>query len=103
MFSSAGRIIDVFIPEDKRNKCNRGFAFVRFATLREAEKAVELAKGRSWGGRKVQANIAHFSSNRTVRGQQERPREAWKTNPSDMVPKGEAPEQAKRRVEEARV
>lgn len=35
--------------------------------LREAEKPIELAKAKSWGGRKVQANIAHFSSNRTVR------------------------------------
>lgn len=29
----AGRIIDVFIPIEKRSTSNRGFAFVRFASL----------------------------------------------------------------------
>lgn len=64
MFWRAGRIIDVFIPVDQRCQRNRGFAFVRFATLREAEKAVEIAEGRSWGGMKVQANLAQFRSSR---------------------------------------
>ena len=46
MFWRAGRIIDVFTPVDQRCQSNRGFAFVRFVTLREAEKAVEMAEGR---------------------------------------------------------
>lgn len=55
------------------------------------EKAVDLAEGRSWGGKKVLVNIAHFSSNRGVRGEQERSREAWKDNSqsldsSEMLP-----------------
>lgn len=33
----AGRIIDVFIPIDWRSNNNKGFAFIRFATLRERE------------------------------------------------------------------
>ena len=53
MFCRAGRIVDVFIPVDKRNNKKRGFSFVRFQTFREAEKAVELAEERSWGGRKI--------------------------------------------------
>ena len=36
----------MFIPIDKSSNSNGGFAFVRFATLREAEKAVKLAEGK---------------------------------------------------------
>lgn len=80
----AGRIIDVFIPIDKRSTSNRGFAFVRFASLWEAENAVELAEGRSGGGRKIQASIAHYSSNRRVKGDQERPSGAGKLTLSPL-------------------
>ena len=49
IFWREGRINDVFIPKDRRDNSNRGFAFVRFATLREAEKAVQIAEGRLCG------------------------------------------------------
>lgn len=42
---------------------------------------MELAEVKSWGGRKIQANIAHYSSNRRVKGDQERPSGGWKANP----------------------
>lgn len=38
----------------------RGFAFVRFGSLKEAQNAVELAHGRSWRGRKIQVQMARF-------------------------------------------
>ncbi|KAJ8617639.1 hypothetical protein MRB53_013825 [Persea americana] len=38
----------------------RGFAFVRFGSLKEAYNAVELAHGRSWRGRKIQVQMARF-------------------------------------------
>ena len=55
------------------------------------KKAVELAEGRSWGGRKVKVNIAHFRSNRGARGEHERFSEVWKANSqsfylSEMLP-----------------
>lgn len=53
MFWKVGRIRDVFIPTEKRSNNGKGFTFVRFATLKEAEKAIELAEGRSRGGRKI--------------------------------------------------
>ena len=34
----------------------------RFATRKEAENAIDLATGRSWGGRKMQVNMAHYGS-----------------------------------------
>ena len=76
-FWRAGRIIGVFIPVDKRSNSSRGFALIRFANLREAEKAVEIAEGRYWGGGKVKANIAQFSSNRRGIKDRERPKERW--------------------------
>lgn len=62
MFFRAGRIVDIFIPVEKGSREGRGFAFGRFDTKREAEKAVDFVVGRSWGGWKIQANIAHYSS-----------------------------------------
>eukprot|EP00268_Persea_americana_P002364 TRINITY_DN10711_c0_g1_i1.p1 TRINITY_DN10711_c0_g1~~TRINITY_DN10711_c0_g1_i1.p1 ORF type:complete len:119 (-),score=12.54 TRINITY_DN10711_c0_g1_i1:62-418(-) len=64
MFQRARRIVDVFIPMDRMRNEIRGFAFVRFATRKEAESAIDLAKGRSrsWGGRKIQVNTARYGS-----------------------------------------
>lgn len=36
--------------------------FVRFATCREAETTIDMAVGRSWGGRRIQAILAKFQS-----------------------------------------
>ena len=77
IFWREGRINDVFIPKDRRDNSNRGFAFVRFATLREAEKAVQIAEGRLWGGMKIQANLAQFSSKNSERRGKERSQGAW--------------------------
>ena len=78
IFWRAGRIQDVFIPKDKRDNSNRGFAFVRFATLKKAETAAEMAEGKVWGGRKLQANLAQFCPNtRKSRGEETTKRD-WK-------------------------
>lgn len=37
-------------------------AFVLFANWREAERAISLAEGRSWGGRKIQVNLTKYQS-----------------------------------------
>ena len=89
IFWRAGKILDVFIPKEKRNSNHRGFAFVRFATLREEEKAVELAEGRSWGGRKIQANLAQFCSNRSEKRVQEKPKGSWRDYPKPFFLSGE--------------
>ena len=61
----------MFIPIEKRNNNKRGFAFVRFATLREAEKAIELAEGRSWGGKKIQQTWLSSTLQEWERGSRE--------------------------------
>lgn len=60
IFWRAGKIRDSFIPIDKISGKTRGFAFVRFGSLKEAENAVELAHGRLWRGRKIQVQKATF-------------------------------------------
>lgn len=53
MFYTAGKIVDSFIPKDRSTSRGRGFAFVRFGSMREVELAIEMARGRLWEGRKV--------------------------------------------------
>ena len=68
----------MFIPKDKRDNSNRGFAFVRFATIREAERAVAMAEGRVCGGWKLQANLAKFCPNIKKRRGEESSKRDWK-------------------------
>lgn len=51
MFCRAGEILDPFIPIEKHSGRKGGLAFIRFGSFQEAERAVEMACGRSWGGR----------------------------------------------------
>lgn len=59
MFCRAGKIIDSFIPVDCRTGTKRGISFVRFKTEQEVQCAIDLARGRSWGGRRISVSIAH--------------------------------------------
>lgn len=47
MFCRVGRIADSFIPCDRHYGNQRGFAFVRFGNLRDAERAMAIIDGRS--------------------------------------------------------
>ncbi|KAJ4848883.1 hypothetical protein Tsubulata_043641 [Turnera subulata] len=42
LFDRYGKVVDVFIPRDRRTGESRGFAFVRYKYADEAQKAVEL-------------------------------------------------------------
>lgn len=64
MFCRAGKIVDVFLPWNPSSGKIRGFAFVRFGSLLEADRAISLAVGRSWGGRKILVNMAKFQASR---------------------------------------
>ncbi|KAA0031483.1 serine/arginine-rich splicing factor SC35 [Cucumis melo var. makuwa] len=50
LFHKYGKVVDIFIPRDRRTGDSRGFAFVRYKYADEAQKAVErldVTKGRS--------------------------------------------------------
>lgn len=64
MFYRAGRIVDIFLPKDRLSGTARGLAFVRFASPVEAERAIEMATSKSWGGRRIHVNLARFQANK---------------------------------------
>ncbi|XP_019174610.1 PREDICTED: uncharacterized protein LOC109170104 isoform X2 [Ipomoea nil] len=45
LFDKYGKVVDVFIPRDRRTGDSRGFAFVRYKYQDEAQKAVEKLDG----------------------------------------------------------
>ncbi|OAY67792.1 Serine/arginine-rich splicing factor SC35 [Ananas comosus] len=46
LFDRYGKVVDVFIPRDRRTGESRGFAFVRYKYADEAQKAVERLDGK---------------------------------------------------------
>ncbi|EFH38788.1 hypothetical protein ARALYDRAFT_920582 [Arabidopsis lyrata subsp. lyrata] len=46
LFAKYGKVVDVFIPRDRRTGDSRGFAFVRYKYKDEAHKAVERLDGK---------------------------------------------------------
>lgn len=57
MFCRVGRIIDS-LPVDWNTRKRRGFGFVKFKTKKEVLETIDMAKGRSWGGRRITVNMA---------------------------------------------
>ncbi|XP_039170168.1 serine/arginine-rich splicing factor SC35-like [Eucalyptus grandis] len=49
LFDKYGKVVDVFIPRDRRTGESRGFAFVRYKYADEAQKAVDKLHGREIG------------------------------------------------------
>jgi RNA recognition motif-containing protein len=58
MLSTAGTVVDVFMPSDRATGKPRGFAFVEFATEAEAAEAIRQFNGRDVGGRALKVNLA---------------------------------------------
>lgn len=58
MFVRAVKVTDSFIPTDCSSGKQRGFDFIRLKTEREALLGLELANGRSWGGRRILVDLA---------------------------------------------
>ena len=66
-FSQAGVVTSVNLMLDRATGRSRGFAFVEFATLEEANKAVELFHGKEFQGRMLTVNIARPREERAPR------------------------------------
>lgn len=57
-FSQAGTVNSVNLMMDKMTGKSRGFAFVEFATLEDANKAIEQFHNKDFQGRALTVNIA---------------------------------------------
>ncbi|XP_057975502.1 serine/arginine-rich splicing factor SC35-like isoform X2 [Malania oleifera] len=63
LFDKYGKVVDVFIPRDRRTGDSRGFAFVRYKYADEAQKAVEKLDGRTVDGREIMVQFAKYGPN----------------------------------------
>ncbi|XP_062004993.1 serine/arginine-rich splicing factor SC35-like isoform X2 [Rosa rugosa] len=63
LFDKYGKVVDIFIPRDRRTGESRGFAFVRYKYADEAHKAVERLDGRVVDGREITVQFAKYGPN----------------------------------------
>ncbi|PIA52177.1 hypothetical protein AQUCO_01000216v1 [Aquilegia coerulea] len=63
LFDKYGKVVDIFIPRDRRTGDSRGFAFVRYKYAEEAQKAVERLDGRNVDGRDIMVQFAKYGPN----------------------------------------
>ncbi|GFP98696.1 serine/arginine-rich splicing factor sc35 [Phtheirospermum japonicum] len=63
LFEKYGKIVDIFIPRDRRTGESRGFAFVRYLYKDEAQKAVNRLDGMLVDGREIAVQFAKYGPN----------------------------------------
>ncbi|KAI3774576.1 hypothetical protein L1987_49135 [Smallanthus sonchifolius] len=60
LFDKYGKVVDIFIPKDRRTGDSRGFAFVRYKYADEAQEAVDRLDGREVDGREITVQFAKY-------------------------------------------
>lgn len=60
LFDRYGKVVDIFIPRDRRSGDSRGFAFVRYKHADEAQKAIERLDGKNVDGRNIAVQFAKY-------------------------------------------
>ncbi|KAG8651682.1 hypothetical protein MANES_06G012550v8 [Manihot esculenta] len=63
LFDKCGKVVDIFIPKDRRTGDSRGFAFVRYKYADEAQKAVDRLDGRVVDGLEITVQFAKYGPN----------------------------------------
>jgi len=63
-FSTAGNVLNVFVPLDRETGRKRGFAFVEFNDLAQAQEAIRLFNNQSFKGRPLAVNEARAKESR---------------------------------------
>jgi cold-inducible RNA-binding protein len=63
-FSTAGNVLNVFVPLDRETGRKRGFAFVEFNDNAEAQEAIRLFNNQSFKGRPLAVNEARAKESR---------------------------------------
>ncbi|KAF5448504.1 hypothetical protein F2P56_029032 [Juglans regia] len=62
-FDKYGKVVDIFIPRNRRTGDSRGFAFVRYKYADEAQKAVDRLDGKVVDGREITVQFAKYGPN----------------------------------------
>ena len=65
LFSEVGRVVEVFMPDDRNTGRPRGFAFVEFAEDSSVAEAIEKFDGRELNGRTLHVNKAEEKQRRS--------------------------------------
>ncbi|XP_017230804.1 serine/arginine-rich splicing factor SC35 isoform X1 [Daucus carota subsp. sativus] len=63
LFDKYGKVVDIFIPRDRRTGESRGFAFVRYKYSDEAQDAVDNLDRRVVDGREITVQFAKYGPN----------------------------------------
>src|SRR5215831_17801157 len=67
-FSTAGNVLNVFVPVDRETGRKRGFAFVEFQGSTEAQEAIRLFNSQPFKGRPLAVNEARAREARPAVG-----------------------------------
>ena len=67
-FSSAGLVVSVRMPLDRETGRPRGFAFIEFRDLEQAEQAMRVFNGRELGGSVLRVSMARPEAERWSSG-----------------------------------
>uniref|UniRef100_A0A2N9IUQ5 RRM domain-containing protein n=1 Tax=Fagus sylvatica TaxID=28930 RepID=A0A2N9IUQ5_FAGSY len=62
-FDKYGKVVDIFIPRNRKTGDSRGFAFVRYKYADEAQKAVDRLDGKVVDGREITVQFAKYGPN----------------------------------------
>ena len=88
-FSTAGNVLNVFVPLDRETGRKRGFAFVEFNDNAEAQEAIRLFNNQSFKGRPLAVNEARAKESRPPGSRRPgggfRPRAPGRRQPEDFV------------------
>ena len=60
LFEKYGQVGDIYIPMDRERRESRGFAFVRYYSEREAQKAMDRLDGSVIDGREIRIQFARY-------------------------------------------
>jgi RNA recognition motif-containing protein len=104
-FSSAGNVLNVFVPVDRETGRKRGFAFVEFNDAATAQEAIRLFNSQPFKGRPLAVNEARAKESRPPVGggapYRPGPPRPMSTGPRPMSPGGGPPSRGFGRPDEA--